>query len=380
MSDTPDQLRRRMVDELVADGVLTDAWREHFLAVPRHEFIPDLIWRDDLDGPNYLVPMRRADDDEWLWLAYQDSHVVIQVDDGKPAGPGLAGRLITSSASMPSVVAIMLHHLHIEPGMRVLEVGTGTGYNAALLAARLGAANVTTIEIDPEIAQHAKARLATTGFAGVDVVTGDGSHGHAPKAPYDRVISTAACHRVPYGWVAQTQPGGLVLTPWRSDFYHSALLSLAVNSDGTAQGRIVDRVAFMDLRDQRVPRVSFDQLPTDAPATETTTSLHPHDIAGDHDAATAIGIRVPHCRYLYQPPGDDRPEGVLWLIDPWSGSWAALHHDPEVDAESYRVRFHGPRNVLAEIQAAHDWWVSAGRPAADQWVFTITPHGQHIEL
>lgn len=103
-----------------------------------------------------MRPVRRADDpDRWLELASGKDSVVIQVDDGCPSGPGDGGDLPTSSASMPSVVAAMLKHMDVHGGEQVCEIGTGTGWNAALLAHRLGAQRVTTIEIDPVVATHA---------------------------------------------------------------------------------------------------------------------------------------------------------------------------------------------------------------------------------
>jgi hypothetical protein len=141
----------------------------------------------------------------------------------------------------------------------------------------------------------------------------------------------------------------------------------------------------MALRDQRAPRVSVADIvrPQDRDrAGATTTDLHPQRVAGDHDAATAIGIRVPHCQHHYIPadPQDGRPEGALWLLDPWSGSWAVLHHDPDEWSDAYRVEYFGPRNLWAEVEAAYRWWDTAGKPPADRWQFTITAHGQHIEL
>lgn len=110
-------------------------WRTALAAVPRHEFIPDTMWIDNNDEGPALVPLHRDDDpDRWLELAYSDDAVITQIDDGHPAGPGLAG--------------MMLAALDAKLGHRVCEIGTGTGHNAALLARRLGAEHVTSIEVD----------------------------------------------------------------------------------------------------------------------------------------------------------------------------------------------------------------------------------------
>ncbi|MGB8963619.1 MAG: methyltransferase domain-containing protein, partial [Pseudonocardiaceae bacterium] len=242
-----------LVAELAAEGVLDQPWRAAFLAVPREVFIPEVIWSDAGDD---LVPVRRADEpQEWLRRAYGPRYVITQVDDGIPAGPDGRGRMATSSASRPDIVALMLAAGQVEPGMQVLEIGTGTGYTAALLAHRLGARNVTTIEVDPELAERARAALATAGYSEVTVLTGDGAYGHPAGAPFDRVLSTVAAPQVPYAWVAQTRPGGLVVTPWGSAYEPVGLLSLTVGADGTATGDLANTtISFMQLRDQRIPR------------------------------------------------------------------------------------------------------------------------------
>jgi hypothetical protein len=131
--------------------------------------------------------------------------------------------------------------------MRVLEIGTGTGYNAALLACRLGARNITTIEIDPALTAHACHALTTAGYGEVSVVTGDGTHRHPAGVPFDRVISTANVTRVPYAWMAQTRPGGQVLTPWGTPYYQESetcwgrqatrVVDLRVSAGGLGRGR-----------------------------------------------------------------------------------------------------------------------------------------------
>ncbi|MGH3772292.1 MAG: methyltransferase domain-containing protein [Pseudonocardiaceae bacterium] len=377
----PALLLRRMIKDLTASGELVPEWGEVFALVPRHVFIPEVVWweDEDIEGPADLVPLRRADDpDAWLKLAYGPDFVITQVDDGDPVGPAGRGHYATSSASMPAVVADMLAKLDVQPGMRVLEIGAGTGYNAALLARRLGAENVTTIEIDPALATHARRALTQAGYGEVTVVTGDGALGHPSGAPYDRVISTVTANQVPYAWVEQTRPGGRVLTPWGTPYYNGGLLSLTVAGDGTAQGGLIAKTSFMGLRDQRTPRVSVRRcVHHEQDATTTSTDLHPHDVAGRYDVQIGIGIQVPQCIYLYQPD-DDSGEATLWFLDPWSGSWASLHHHPHLASDRYRVRQLGPRHLFDEVETAYHWWHDAGSPKAEHWTFTITPEEQRI--
>ncbi len=139
---------------------------------------------------------------------------------------------------------------------------TRTGYNAALLAHRLGAQNVTTIEVDAAQAARAGGALADAGYAGVTVVTGDGAHGYPPRAPYDRILSTAAVGQVPAAWVEQTRPGGRVVTPWGTAYLNGALLALTVGADNTATGRLVDNVAFMCCRALILQTTASFTMPT----------------------------------------------------------------------------------------------------------------------
>lgn len=372
----------QFADELMASGALLPDWRLSFLALPRVQFIPDTIWHE-VDG--LLRPVHRAEDpDRWLVLASDKDAVVTQVDDGYCTGSGDVGGIPTSSASMPKMVALMLKYLDIHGGERVLEVGTGTGYNAALLAHRLGAERVTTVEIDSEVATHARKALSDAGYGGVTAVVGNGSLGHPPNAPYDRVIATASCHTVPYAWVAQARAGGRVVTPWGSQYCNFGLLVLTVNDDGTAIGRIVDTASFMRLRDQRFSSRSISTTDEDdEQASVTETYLHPADVRHtDHarGAVIAIGTRVLNCRTSYTQPEDDPAgEGVLWVVDHDSDSWARLHHTPD-DPGPYKVYQSGPRRLWNEIEAAHQWWVDQGRPDADRWRFIVIPEAQRIEL
>jgi protein-L-isoaspartate(D-aspartate) O-methyltransferase len=373
----------RLVEELTAEGDLAPQWRETFLAVPRHLFIPDTVWQHDpaIDGPNDLVPVhRREQQDRWLEIACANQSVTVQVDDGHPVGPDERGCDISSSASHPGIVAQMLAASGAQPGERVLEIGTGTGYNAALLAHRLGAQNVVSLEIDPALAGHAQRALTAAGYGGVTVLTADGTLGHRAQAPYDRVLSTASVQHVPAAWVAQTRPGGRVLTPWANAYFDGGLLALERLGDGSATGRIVGKAWFMWLRDQRVPRVSVGKFVRDDQHVGTSmTEVHPYEVAGDYDAQLTVSLRVPDCRHLYWRPDHAEDHGTLWLIDTRSGAWASLRHHPASDGP-YEVLQHGSRRLWDEVEAAYRWWQDAGKPEAAAWRFTVTPDTQRVEL
>jgi protein-L-isoaspartate(D-aspartate) O-methyltransferase len=351
--------------------------------VPRHEFIPDTVWIDnDGDGPA-LVPLHRDDDpDRWLQLAHSDDAVITQIDDGHPTGPALGGVMPTSSASSPIIVAVMLAALEAHPEHRVCEVGTGTGYNAALLAHRLGAAQVSSIEVDPDVAAQARKALSDTGYGEVRVITGDGTLGHPPGAPYDRMIATVAAHRIPYPWVEQTHPGGRILLPWANS-YTGALVSLTVDEHRSASGTIVGESSFMPLREQRERRDSVGSVvgADENWAEVSVTGLHPHWVAGDLGARFAIGQQVPGCQFRHWPYDEQDGIGALWLLDFPSRSWAKLTHTtPEASDDEFPVHQYGPRRLWDEVQAAHQWWVDHGKPGAEHWRFTVGPQGQQIEL
>ncbi|MFD0396088.1 methyltransferase domain-containing protein [Streptomyces nogalater] len=177
--------------------------REAVESLPRHRFAPDRVWR--WDGHAYVPVDQRIDPSGWASEVYPgpDTATVTEVTDGLP----------TSSLSSQAVVVDMLDSLLLEPGHRVLELGTGSGWNAALLSRRAGPDRTVGVEASRDLAQAARRALAEAGLT-VHVEVGDGNQGWAPAAPYDRVIATYAVERIPWPWIAQTRPGGRIVTPW----------------------------------------------------------------------------------------------------------------------------------------------------------------------
>lgn len=179
-------LHTRLVDQLVdADHVRTAGVEAAMRAVPRHMFLPGTGLDD----------------------AYADEYVVTHRDRDGAA---------LSSASQPSIIAMMLEQLDPQPGQQVLEIGAGTGYQAALLHELVGPGGaVTTIDIDPEVAAEARERLAAAGHPDVHVIIDDGALGHQPHAPYDRIIATTGTWDIYPAWWGQLAAGGRVVLPLR---------------------------------------------------------------------------------------------------------------------------------------------------------------------
>lgn len=140
-------------------------------------------------------------------------------------------------------MALMLEALDVADGDKVLEVATGTGYNAALLSHRVGDENVTTIEVDPDLARSAEQRLDRAGYRPT-VLAGDGRGGHPDGGPYDRLIATCGFTGVPPAWLEQMTPGGIIVCP-----VGGGVARLVVRKDGTATGAFLpDAAFFMPVR------------------------------------------------------------------------------------------------------------------------------------
>lgn len=359
------------------DAAMPREWEATFATVDRGAFVPHRAWFDDDDGVPRPIEYGTA---AWTHAVYSDEPVVTQLEEGRVAWPGISP-MVTSSASQPSLVLRMLDALKVRPGHSVLEIGTGTGYNAALLGARLGDENVTTIELDPTLARQARETLRRTGHAGITVVTGDGTAGHPSRAPYDRIISTVAVPdgHLPSVWVSQTRQGGIILTPWGTSYRNGALLRLIAHGADEAAGRIIGDSAFMRLR-QHVPpfghAARFAALvETDPAVTETTTRTPPAEIGEHPDATTVIGLRLPGVQRSIGR--DDSRHWEVLLYDVATDSAALGYVTPEAETTgSYPVRQYGPRRLWDEAETAWRWWIDAGRPHRTRLGVTVTPARQ----
>ena len=222
---SPAKLRDRLVAHVsgtsqVRDARILAALRE----VPRHLFLPE-------------VPAE---------LAYRDDAIVTRRGpDGQP----------TSSSSQPMIMAIMLDQLGLAPGQRVLEIGAGTGYNAALMKYIVGpTGSVITVDLDSDVARQAAAHLAAAGYPDVTVLTADGAEGYPAGAPYDRIIATVGVSDLAPAWLAQLGPAGRIVVPLdlggsqRSVAFERADAGLGAGTPGVWVSRSVVPCGFMRMR------------------------------------------------------------------------------------------------------------------------------------
>ncbi|GLU47591.1 methyltransferase domain-containing protein [Nocardiopsis ansamitocini] len=378
MTVDPPQGPDSLVRLLESLGALGDpAWRAAFAAVPRHRFIPDVIWPRDAQDPAWRAPLS-SDSPQWRSWVYSDYALITQVDDGEPAGGDGRGRYPTSSASQPSLMARMLDALTVSGGESVLEIGTATGFNCALLCHRLGSGRVASVEIDPALAEQGRANLAALGYR-PHLVVGDGSKGVPERAPFDRVVATVAAREIPWAWVEQTRPGGVVVTPWATSYYAAGLLRLDVG-DGGACGRFLGDAPFMLLRGQRSAKGGlWDFVDERAPGVEPYRAVFdPSPLALDDTGLDlAVGVLVPGLAYYRFDAKDGSGEASVYAYDR-AGSWGLIEYEP--NASEYEAYRFGRRDLWAEVAHACSWWNDAGRPGRDRFGVTVTAAGQRVWL
>mgnify|MGYP001160340589 CR=1 FL=1 len=364
MTPDLDALRTAYVEQLRRHGLTEAGWLDAFRTVPREVFVPRFFRRtpdgrwQGIDG---------SSPDYWTEV-YADRTLVTQLDgtrDPQPDAEPVAGTP-SSSSTQPSLMAMMLDALDVTGSERVLEIGTGTGYNAAILAQRLGDDQVTTVELDPTVAERARQALARAGY-GPAVHIGDGRDGWPDGARYHRVIATCSVPSVPLAWIDQTEEGGhIVVCLWRQ--LGNPLIRLTVH-DGTATGTFLPTGgsfmparAYPVLNEQQALRAAVRQ------AGQSREIAYPASILDDDHAGLWIGLQVPDVSRLGLHPINGNEQ--LWLFAP-DGSWSML------DLAKDAVEQHGPRHLWDEVERAYREWEDAGRPTRDHIGLTVTRTGEH---
>jgi len=332
------------------DGPLAPILRDAFMATPRHRFVHRYRRREP------FLPLLEVTDrnlDEHLPLIYSNT-VLVHVDAD--------GNALPSSNSEPAFILRVLEQLDLQPGQRVLEVGSGGGWLAAIMARAVGRdGKVTGVEIIPDLVAQSRRDLAALGIGNIEIVDGDGALGWAAGAPYDRIVVTAACPDVPAAFYDQLRDGGLLVVPVRNRGGAEDVLVLRKRGD-----RFVMQAATIAYF---VPFVGERAL---GPA-EGLASLHElplwHELRGAPCAERRLWFGGPALAYEWLTAPfraflgrvdpeffSMREDGVFGLADPVRGSLAVFRR--------YSLTGYGTRDAFERALAIYRLWCEAGQPAA----------------
>jgi protein-L-isoaspartate(D-aspartate) O-methyltransferase len=359
-----ESLRKRLAADLASKGAIrSEVWRRVFERVPRHAFIPRCYrglshWSEEMEHLDGEDPAQRT---VWLEAVYSDQGLVIRLDEhGAPC----------SSSSMPIVMAQMLEALDVHDGCAVLEIGTGSGYNAALLSERLGAQHVTTVDYQPELVAEARNHLDDAGYAATAVVA-DGCGGYAPRAPYDRVLGTCLAWPVPWAWIEQTRPGGRVVA-----VVPSGLAMLTVGADGAASGPLHQSTFnFQYMQGHSPNRPPDSELRELVKRGAPRPSRHTARIieAGGNPQSSfyvLVGMAAMPFDVILAVGEEGRRETAY--IDLTDLSWARFNW------RAAEVVQGGKRRLWEQIESLFDQWCQLGAPNRERFGLTVEPGGRHV--
>ncbi|MGH3754743.1 MAG: methyltransferase domain-containing protein [Pseudonocardiaceae bacterium] len=360
-----------MAERFVVDGTLrTPQWRAVFTRTWRHPYVP--CYYPDLHQPlvSGIDQRQRA---QWLDAVYSDQTLitkVVQVQFRPPLAPG-SYPMYTCSSTAPTLMVSMLEALDVTSDSRVLEVGTGTGYNAALLSERLGSDHVTSVDIDPELIELARTRLATNGYHPT-LAAADGAGGYPPGAPYDRIIATCGVLAIPPAWLQQATPGAVIVVDVHGKI-GGTLARLTVDDNGVATGRFLPRWAsFMSLRHTLDVEPPPRRPQTGDEPVESTSEVDPKLLRYDGQFGFVAQWHLPGVTW---GPLTENGEFGIQLFAP-DGSRATARSSPH--GPGWQITQCGPRTLWDHVEDAYEFWHNAGRPNYDRFGITASATDQYV--
>ena len=347
----------RYVDELKAAGAIGPAAVERaFRTVQRHRLLETFSYRDGGRFRTVEHDPRQPRRDH-LALIYADTALATRRIGGLPA----------SSTSQASLVAKMLELLDLSEGLKVLEVGAGTGYNAALLAEVVGDQRlVITVDVLEDVVDQTRRLLADTGYPRIQVLLRDGFEGVPEQAPFDRIVATVGCSDLSPHWAEQLADDGVMLVPLAHASGHPLVLA---RKDGAAlRGRMVLRTGFIPVRGPLhiedlwaqgvwIPREAEPvHEPDPEPRFTVRRSDEPMEITDDEtDFLFFLGLQDRRACHAPQGPAlSAGPDG-----------WAALAPDG--------IWWWKDASLARELDRRYREWDARGRPALEDYQISFRP-------
>jgi protein-L-isoaspartate(D-aspartate) O-methyltransferase len=347
------------IEQLKQPGSLRSPAIEHaFRRVPRHRLMQSFYTPP---GPAYAKIEHDPANPDPLHLAiiYSPNVLVTRLQDGVP----------TSSSSQPGLMAEMLELLELDAaGMDVLEIGAGTGYNAALMAEIVGdQARVTTVDTQPDVVAQTQALLTQAGYGGIRVRCADGFYGVSEAAPYDRVIVTVGSPDLSPHWVAQLKPSGQILFPLR----HAGANPLisVTRRGGALVGTVVDMSSFMAIQGELHDGAYYGRTanPTNPPSVQVPVWPELYATSAFQGPSWQLSVWG---FWFYLGIRDRR----AWLAN-WMPSFglADARSGQSVTLDREHITLAGEQALLDDVRRYYDEWRALGSPGIPDFTLQFVP-------
>ena len=349
----------RYADQLKASGAIGSAAAERaFRTVERHRLLETFYYRDAESFRTIQHDPAHPRRDH-LALIYADTALATRRIGGMPA----------SSTSQASLVARMLELLDLSEGLNILEVGAGTGYNAALLAEIVGGQHlVVTVDVLEDVVEQTRRLLSCAGYPQIQVLLRDGFEGAAEQAPFDRIVVTVGCSDLSPHWAEQLADDGAMLVPLAQASGHP--LVLIRKDGGTLRGRMVERTGFIPVRGplhignlwapgvQVTDPAEMVHEPDPGPRFSAREPDEPMGITDDEtDFLFFLGLHDRRACHAPQGPAlSDGPDG-----------WATLAPDG--------IWWWKEESLARELDRRYREWDARGRPALGDYQVWFVPAG-----
>jgi protein-L-isoaspartate(D-aspartate) O-methyltransferase len=350
---------RKLLNQIKAGGHdISSEVERAFLHTPRHlllgsfyKFVAEGVQRIEYDpkGP------KETD----LSLIYSDSSFATVVKNGN----------VLSSTSQPSLMAIMLEALELRNGLKVLEIGTGIGYNAALIYEIVGRNQVTSIDVLPELIEQTGKLLIGAGYTGIKLKAGDGYFGDLENSPYDRIVATVGCPDISPCWVEQLKPSGILLVP----LTHSGWQPLVKlrKEDNVISGKVVSYSGFLPiagtLAEDNVGFFKEIQLPSN----KYRKVKLPSQIENAHDAINMWATAFPTAFYFFLSIRDHR---TFWSLKPRGyGLHDELRGTLIVEPQSRAMFLCGEESLVDDLRSYYEEWLALGKPEPSRYRIELRP-------
>ncbi|MEU3075031.1 methyltransferase domain-containing protein [Streptomyces laurentii] len=354
-----------------AGAIRSTEWAQAFANVYRHVLVRTWFQQETNDRGIAVWRMHSgAITPEDLATVYSDQTLVtaLDPDTAKRVDDTAWTGIPTSSSTLPSLMAGMLEDLAVEDYHRVLEIGTGTGYNSALLSARLGDDLVHSVDIDPALVNTAQERLKFIGYT-PHLAVGDGTLGYPTGGTFDRIIATCSVPAIPAAWIEQSKPGTVIVSDIALGI-EGGIARLEVDETGHAAGRFTATSGrFMAARTDARTYPARQRPPLLPETTTRPTAVTAADIREHYPFRLLLAFHLPEAELVYHRDA----AGTLSLqIQGPDGSWGRT---PLAGDDTGLVTCGGDPALWGQVENAWRWWNTAGRPAHDRFAYTRETDG-----